>query len=486
MFLVSLSSLLAGLFFCDASSQYVPGRYDWYQGQGHWISPGHDGAVAYYRKHISLSWLPFRATIWLSSPDEFEVYVNGRRVGGSGFTSMYAAGAYDIGALLATGDNLVAVKVSRKTYWGPASLLAHAVVISGAGDELVVDSDESWLVREHEEFQGGHSIPWSSGSFHDPDWQKARLTAPESRNIERLPFPPELLGVFPAGSWIWSDLSADQSAAFQRSFVWDKGRVEQAWIGVSTPGDYVLDVNGVQIKASVTDESNTGSTESTSLTMDVFDIGPYIREGQNLASILVSHQPGQRPKLLVSGVVRSEAEAVMFSSDSDWGVVHSDSEKSVRITPAVVIGGIKDIRHIVETTRGETIANMLPQVRILSVEPSADTVMFMARSRIPWIAAFGVFTVIWITVYAGIARRVFRWSASVVEVQLSATQALAIALFAWAIFAQFDPRFNPRELFSISLFLMLQAVSLLPLLFFIGETLLGARYISSESMENGD
>ncbi len=146
----------------------------------HWIwSPAADSQLTSYPPGVNY----FRAELILPADAQidsgqliatvdnlFVLYVNGQRVGESGFdgSAWQIPERFDIGSLLVPGRNVLAVK-GVNTAPGPAALLLTAVVRLADGTELTLNSGERWKCSSIEQAN------WQELAFEDGNWAAVRL-----------------------------------------------------------------------------------------------------------------------------------------------------------------------------------------------------------------------------------------------------------------------------------------------------------------------
>jgi putative heme-binding domain-containing protein len=120
--------------------------------------------ACHFRKSFTMS-NPESGQILLAADDEYELYVNGRRVG-AGETSKKMA-KYDITEYLARGTNLVAVKVTNTT--GSTGALAARVLVKQRGGQWTSHgTDASWKTSL------SPFAFWNLAIYNDARWDAAQ------------------------------------------------------------------------------------------------------------------------------------------------------------------------------------------------------------------------------------------------------------------------------------------------------------------------
>jgi hypothetical protein len=112
--------------------------------------------VCYFRKTLNLT-NPEQGEIQISADDKYDLFVNGRKVGGG--ENWKKLDVYDITKFLTTGQNVIAVK-AENLEGGSAALAARLIVKQQGGT--------------HESHSSGNS--WKTTLKEFPRWQMPRLT----------------------------------------------------------------------------------------------------------------------------------------------------------------------------------------------------------------------------------------------------------------------------------------------------------------------
>jgi putative heme-binding domain-containing protein len=138
------------------------------QPQWIWSADQRTGSVpegpCFFRKLFSVD-RPISGELKIAADDEYEVFLNGRRIGTGKSTEVLDQ--YDVSGFLRTGQNLVAVRVAN-TRGATAALGASLTVRDRAGSALTISSDASWLT---------HLSPlplWHTPLYNDSRWTKAQ------------------------------------------------------------------------------------------------------------------------------------------------------------------------------------------------------------------------------------------------------------------------------------------------------------------------
>lgn len=498
--LILLASVLEGIFLGMVSGPYVAGTYSLRWDNAQWVGPAEHGAVAYYRKSIVLDWLPARATLWLAAPDGFEVSVNGNQVGLEHFISINTAGIYDIGPYLTVGANQIAVKVTRGTYGGSPLLLLQAEIVSRTGEKLILLSDQTWRMNTRQEYQRRRTVAWTSVAFDDSGWGHAKLQVPEQdRPIRRLATPLEVFTLMPRGVRIWRQNDGKRNATFVRHFDWRSGRLDQAWLGVSSTGDYLVTVNNVAL----------APREASGKYMDVFDIGPYVQSGTNVVTIQVSNL-AHESHLLVSGLAGAADEWVDFSSDEHWNsvpVVPVETVSSkLQLDPVRVVFDGPESLAVLAAPTGTTTTSLRPILRVVPLDSSAmagtsksnrassqsesttgsvQAISSWMTRYLPWIFVMFATNLAATLLFIRVAYKRYALEKSQLQALSGMSHMIGAIFFAVAFYLRYDVRLDPRALLNYPIFFLLLLLTFLPLATALAESRRGVASILNKRDNKG-
>ena len=138
--------------------------------EAQWIwSPRHTKRevpqVACYFRKVFDAQTPVRVQATIGADDEYELYVNGRKVGSGGATR--ELDEYNITRYVDRGRNVIAVKVVNQT--GPtAALVARVSLREKEGGWVTYSTDKTWRtsLRDPES--------WNTALFNDRTWETAQ------------------------------------------------------------------------------------------------------------------------------------------------------------------------------------------------------------------------------------------------------------------------------------------------------------------------
>jgi putative membrane-bound dehydrogenase-like protein len=174
----SCAILLSGPTFL--MSQEVSQEAQWIWTPAHQKDAVPAKAVCHFRKTFNLK-EPEAAQLAIAADDEYELYVNGRRIGSGESTKKLDE--YDISKSLVRGPNVIAVKVTNQTA-GSAALVVRMTVREKEAGWKSFSSDASWKTAER-------PFPlWNTVLYSDRAWDAAASfgqlggTAPWDRREE--------------------------------------------------------------------------------------------------------------------------------------------------------------------------------------------------------------------------------------------------------------------------------------------------------------
>lgn len=314
-------SLLFGLFLSRTAAPYLRTEYSIPHGDAIWIASPVQNAVTYYRRAFSLDSLPARAIIDIAAPDGLDIYVNGQMVESIQKPSTTVSTLVDVSNYLGRGRNVVAMRIERKTFPGPASLRANIRWYEPGGQAGEIPTDGRWRTSLREEWQGGGALAWHQSDFDDSDWTFAQPLPAGSDLTPHLAHPwagPDLFRYLPSGEWMRNHRPDASGVGFRREFDlgWLEPRgIRNAWLGVSTATPYTLVINGARSPA----------MPSTAQYMDTYDIGGFLNSGKNTIEIDTSNIGGDG-RVAIAAVVMRPNGVVDLSSDQNWQTRAGDGE----------------------------------------------------------------------------------------------------------------------------------------------------------------
>ena len=139
--------------------------------EAQWIwSPDHQkdgvpvGEACHFRKAFSIR-APEGGQIAIAADDEYELYLNGRKIGSGEATRKLDE--YDVSRYLSRGTNIIAVKVANRS-GNTAALVARVTVKEQGGNWASHSSDASWRTNLR-------PLPlWNTSLYNDRAWDAAQ------------------------------------------------------------------------------------------------------------------------------------------------------------------------------------------------------------------------------------------------------------------------------------------------------------------------
>jgi putative heme-binding domain-containing protein len=138
--------------------------------EAQWIwSPDHakesvpTGEACHFRKIMPLR-SPEGGTIAIAADDQYELFINGRRIGAGEATKKLDE--YDIAKFLSRGPNVIAVRVQNNA--GNTAALVARVTIKDRGEWVTYSTDPTWRTSTR-------PLPlWNTTLYNDRGWQAAQ------------------------------------------------------------------------------------------------------------------------------------------------------------------------------------------------------------------------------------------------------------------------------------------------------------------------
>lgn len=210
----------------------------------------------YFRKTFTLPADVRSARCVITADDEFELFVNGQSQGVQ--TSWEDIKVFDIGSLLKSGANALAVRASN-TAAGPAGLIARLDLTLANGSKQTIVSDTSWKAAN------GPTSNWQMTVGDEATWTAAKS-----------------LAAFGGGPW-GSPQAPGVPAYFRKEF--SASKVTRARIYSTALGVYELWLNGKRVGK---DYLAPGFTDYRKrLQVQTYDVTDLITDGDNaLGAIL--------------------------------------------------------------------------------------------------------------------------------------------------------------------------------------------------------
>jgi hypothetical protein len=272
-------------------------------------------ASGFFRRQFNLPSEPTRAYLIVSGTDQLSVYMNGELAVYSRYFGTKSTESLDITRFVHSGNNVLAVAVQSNAPHSHCELSARMELWMPDGSRKTILTDPRWRASGVEEYSSRQHVDWYAPGFSDLHWSPAQISdPPDSRPIHPYRVPEKILQSFPRGYWLGASSGDMGDTTFVRDFQVRPERITGAWLGVSAAGNYTITLNDQFLY------SYAGSKRS----MELFDIEPYVMQGNNRLIIQVEGDD-TLTKLAVTGLVQSLAGEMDFSSDGRWLTLDSES-----------------------------------------------------------------------------------------------------------------------------------------------------------------
>lgn len=283
-----------------------------------WITPQAKSTSAYFRYSFTLQELVTHANILLSATEEYTLTVNGKDIQRNKFLSNNISGVFDISKNLLQGKNVIAINVNRHSKGTIPAIIAKIQWQNSNNNTEHIVTDENWVSTHLDEKHSNNILSWSDINYNDLNWGKSKkLNSTSMDTSYPIIIDPYIYELLPNGQWI-SDIKGSSYTIFNRNISLDKSKLDSAWLGVSTNGEYSLTINDILLTIK----------ESSPKQMDIINISPFVRDGNNIISIKVTAN-ATIPKLLASGVVISGDSNLFFSSNSKWNIDKINKDENI-------------------------------------------------------------------------------------------------------------------------------------------------------------
>ena len=277
-----------------------------YQFNASWIGIDDVSEVIYARQELKIQGHLEKAVLTVEAFDDFEVWINGNKVGGELSPDTFMSGRYSIQRHLNSGSNIIGIKSASHRKGQPVMFRAELKYQDTLGLEYLT-TDQTWQVANvWEPKNSKDNASWSQNFVKTTKWRTPKLmlnTGPKRPKPLGLP---EYIDVFNTqGHWFWPNLNTPHSAQLTRIFNLDlKAKMT---LGVAVNGFYTIYVNQKKVE----------SLHASEQVIDLIDITPYIVPGENLVELAV-YSEEIVPRLAVVGYLGEENRLLDLSSPQLW------------------------------------------------------------------------------------------------------------------------------------------------------------------------
>lgn len=317
--LMALFSVLMGAVLTRGLAFHQPrqAEIDW--GGARWLTLQNEHPKLYLRRVFVIGGEPRSAMLKVAATERFDVLLNGVAIGGQDVIATRTADSFDVTRMLRPGLNVIAIEVTRQSRRLGTQAIATLDWLEGGQPRRLV-SDAQWRAELRQQVNAGGTVHWPTLAFDDTRWPQAIEIDPGEVAVRLQPdsLDPALLSPGPVSHWIWHADIQSGVAAFRRDLSLQTPWVRAGWLGISIDGAYTLAINGTVF----------GPVSGSDRRMDVLDIAPYLRRGDNRIEIQVS---GARPpaRLAAIGRVMTATGPVDFGSDESWRLAPGERPASV-------------------------------------------------------------------------------------------------------------------------------------------------------------
>ena len=311
---ILIFSLLFGIFISRVFSPYQRSDItpEWHNAQ--LITSYNNSPVTYFRRSFSLDYLPGKAYLQIAAPDNYKVYVNGHYIDELKRVSTSVYGLFDVANYLQAGQNLIAIRVERKTIPGTAYLLANLQWLDPTDVQHSLITDDLWRASVDTVPQHNGALKWYQNNYDDISWSYSKESDAQILPVEAV-YPwatPELFTLFPRGNWISDGFSETTGTSYTREFDLintGRGDIKFAWLGIASASPYTIIINGVRIPM----------MDSTVQHMTTYNIGNFLFAGKNTIAI-DSSNVNASGRIAVSAIIKTDTQFIDLSSDDNWQV----------------------------------------------------------------------------------------------------------------------------------------------------------------------
>jgi hypothetical protein len=275
--------------------------------QSAWLTTEGESASGYYRSEIDLATGVDRAVIQIAATDNFQFYINGKKVDTEDNKSTVATGVYDVSHLLNVGKNVLAVSVQLKTYPSVTGLRYEIQIVDKLGRSLRFQSSQKDKAQSILP-SGNGEVFWYDVELDSSEWPQTKVWAGPD-DVSLIGYDPEMLITLPKPRPL--SLIAPQSwnISAQNTFWFDPETDKQVWLGFSSDMPYEIVLNDITI----------GHYEAQANKLSLQAIRSRLVAGENTLKleILTSGSPA-----LVSGgvIIRNQQGNKYVLLDNEWSI----------------------------------------------------------------------------------------------------------------------------------------------------------------------
>ncbi len=360
--LVLIYGLLLGYFVWNTFYGYVPRTYpvSW---QASWIIYPDEKEVSqsFYRKKIYLDHNVRHAWIKVMAPDNFEICVNGKRIGKVDRPSDNVTDFFDLTPVLKPGVNVIAISNHRDTHPGNSKIVVEGIYVDWHGIVHRILSDESWKVNCFEELQFPGGPRWYEPAFNDVHWKYAEaIGLPGFKDNSKVAYNPLIYEEKLRGQWVWS-ASISNKMNFRYS-INVPNKIVEAWVRIAAYQSYSLFVNGILVNSNYDLPSISRAGDASEITLDIYNITPFLDSDPNILTVTTNVDHVSRGILIDGFAIDTNGQKHWFSTPGSWEVARISARygKDMQWEPVL---SLSDLTPVQQSNLIKRIVDIQPPLR---------------------------------------------------------------------------------------------------------------------------
>src|SRR5579883_185240 len=233
-----------GYFICRTFVMPLTKTYPPDFGKAQWIQVADKGDAGYFRKDLYIESDIESAWLMIAATGSYQLVVNNVQLDNYEFPGARPSNIYDITALLAPGQNVVAVYVAGDSSIGRRQIIVRgSIKVAGAPAREFV-TDTTWRATPAASSIPGGAL-WSAPAYDDSSWRFAAAAGTPADISMLLPLSvdPRLLTAWAHGKWITGPNNVRGAMIFTNRFHAAE-RPRAGWLELAANGAYSVTVNG--------------------------------------------------------------------------------------------------------------------------------------------------------------------------------------------------------------------------------------------------
>lgn len=275
--------------------------------QSAWLTTQGESASGYYRSNIDLDTEVDRAVIQIAATDNFQFYINGKKVDTENNKSTVAVGVYDVSHLLKIGTNVLAVAVQLKTYPSVTGLRYEIKMIDQLGRSLNFQSNQQDKARSIIT-SGNGDLFWYDVELDSNDWPQSKVWAGPD-DVSLIGFDPDMLMSLAKPQPLSLIAPESWKISAQKVFWFDPQNDKQVWLGFSSDAPFEIILNNITL----------GQYRAKADKISLQAIRSRLVEGEN--TLKVEFLTSGSPALVSGGVVLQGPKGNQFVMlNNEWNI----------------------------------------------------------------------------------------------------------------------------------------------------------------------